>query len=460
MVCSTSGLSGWPSTQCTMGNVRPRSWALRSTAAAHCGSAPNSSTEAGEAWFCRKCRDRKSWICVSSWANCVRFSRARKCQVTLLPPSHDALLWWSRSCRRPRASSQPRHSTAVPSRQPDRCRTVSSRSDRPDSGTPVTICRWNRFWRRTVIEMRISIRSVSPVRVWKLNLLLKSNAPQTHTKPPRNSFLFQTIRGEHQRTDSGLHVQLVLEKKNLISQTFIHDTQNIQQNIHSFKTASCGLKQTNWGGHLCCSFLAPPFDSSVVTSHVSTKAKCYFSVCVCLCCLHHITGCSHCKTFLQVCSGMIISPLSQALTSKLLMSQLRCGCRWSVYHLQPLMLETIRQLKADQRDAALSVAMVMQDTSSVRHRDNALTGGALRIWSVRPARTETLDWPSCWHLALLQFTSKYAAARGHLKSPDVTWSQDNVWFWTDKVSGYTVMSFPVFTLSSFKGPRRVHFKNV
>lgn len=101
------------------------------------------------------------------------------------------------------------------------------------------------------------------------------------------------------------------------------------------------------------------------------------------------------------------------------MSQLRCGCRWSVYHLQPLMLETIRQLEADQRDAALSVATVMQDTSSVRHCDDALTGGALRIWSVRPARTETLDWPSGRHLALLQFTSKYAAAWGHLRSPEV-----------------------------------------
>lgn len=104
--------------------------------------------------------------------------------------------------------------------------------------------------------------------------------------------------------------QIVSDKKTVIptkfSQKFIHDTQNIQQNIHSFKTASSGLKQTN----LCCSFPAPPLNSSVATSHVSTKAECYFSVCVCLCCLHHIAGCPHSnmKTSLQVCSGMIISP--------------------------------------------------------------------------------------------------------------------------------------------------------
>lgn len=41
---------------------------------------------------------------------------------------------------------------------------------------------------------------------------------------------------------SNMKTELIPTK---FSQRFIHDTQNIQQNIHSFKTVSCELKQTN-----------------------------------------------------------------------------------------------------------------------------------------------------------------------------------------------------------------------
>lgn len=222
------------------------------------------------------------------------------------------------------------------------------------------------------------------------------------------------------------------------------------------------MKQTNWGGHLCCSFPAPPFDSSVATSHVSTRPECYFSVCVCLCCLHHIAGCSHCniKTSLQVCSGMIIS---SAVTfepgTHLKAADVSAQVRLQVISLSPAAADAWNHQTAGGRSKRCCSLCCYGDAGHIL---------CPSLWQCTDRRSfKDLKCQTCENrnvgLAVRstpRFTAVHLQIRSSTRSPDVTWSQDNVWFWTDKVSGYTVMLFPVFTLSSFKGPRRVHFKNV